>query len=65
MKNKFNLFYLSAALFYLAAITTFIVGNHNPMGFTWLCLGSVFLCLGSVKLNNTKEDKDTKENKEE
>ena len=53
-KKRLNMFYYSAAMFYLASIITFVAGNRNSMGFVWLLLGSVFLCLGSVNSINRK-----------
>ena len=58
------LYYITAVLFDLSAIVTFVGGNNNSMGVVWLCLGSTFLCLGSVYLNRSKENKDNKDNKD-
>ena len=46
-KQTVNLFYVAAALFYLAAVIGFAGGNENQMAVVWMCLGSVFLCFGS------------------
>lgn len=59
-KRSINLFYLSAVLFYLASIITFIVGNGNSMGIVWMCLGSAFLCFGSVNSIKFKKIKKAK-----
>ena len=47
------LFYISAALYNIAALITFISGGNNSMGIIWLCLGSTFLCLGAAKSKKT------------
>jgi hypothetical protein len=44
--KKYNLFYLSGLLFYLAAALNFITGEGHSTAVVWLCLGSSFLCLG-------------------
>ncbi len=47
--KKFNLFYLSAVLFYLVAMMNFAGGEDHSMAVVWFCLGSTFLCLGSTQ----------------
>ena len=44
--KKWNLFYLSGLLFYLAAALNFITGEGHSTAVVWLCLGSSSLCLG-------------------
>ena len=44
--KKWNLFYLSGLLFYLAAALNFITGEGHSTAVVWLCLGTCFLCLG-------------------
>lgn len=44
--KKWNLFYLSGLLFYLAAVLNLVAGEDHSTAVVWLCLGSSFLCLG-------------------
>ena len=44
--KKWNLFYLSGLLFFLAAALNFVTGENHSTAVVWLCLGSAFLCLG-------------------
>ena len=44
--KKYNLFYLSGLLFFLAAALNFFTGEDHSTAVVWLCLGSAFLCLG-------------------
>lgn len=44
--KRCNLFYLSAALFYLAAVLNFFSEEKPSMAVVWLCLGTTFLSLG-------------------
>lgn len=44
--KKYNLFYLSGLLFFLAAALNFFTGDDHSTAVIWLCLGSTFLCLG-------------------
>ena len=44
--KKYNLFYLSGLLFFLAAALNFVTGENHSTAVVWLCLGSAFLCLG-------------------
>ena len=45
--KKYNLFYLSGLLFFLAAALNFVSGENHSTAVVWLCLGSAFLCLGN------------------
>ena len=45
--KKWNLFYLSGLLSFLAAALNFITGEGHSTAVVWLCLGSTFLCLGA------------------
>ena len=63
-KVKSTLFYLAAALFYVAAIIGFAGIRENSMSFFWLCMGSVFLCLGT-RFKQNDQDKEDGENKEQ
>ena len=60
-KNSSLIFYIVSILFYVAAIITFLTGNHNSTGTIWLCCGSTFLCLGS-SWRKKKESKAEKQN---
>ncbi len=44
--KKWNLFYLSGLLFFLAAVLNLVTGENHSTAVVWLCLGSSFLCLG-------------------
>lgn len=44
--KKYNLFYLSGLLFFLAAALNFVTGENHSTAVVWLCLGAAFLCLG-------------------
>ena len=44
--KKWNLFYLSGLLFFVAAVLNFITAENRSTAVVWLCLGSSFLCLG-------------------
>lgn len=59
--NKVNraLLYVSAALFYLAAIIDF-AGADRSSGIIRLSLGSTFLCLGSMYAKKSKNDEEKK-----
>ena len=63
-KKISTLYCISAVLFNLAAIITFVSGNRNSMGVVYLCLGSTFLCLGSSYAKKAKKDEDDKEKTE-
>jgi hypothetical protein len=62
--NTPTLFYIAAALFDLAAIISFVGGNHNSIGIVWLCLGSTFLCLGSSCSRKSKENEENQDGEE-
>ena len=47
--RKCNLFYLSAAMFYLAAVLDFFGKEKPSMAVVWLCLGTAFWSLGFSK----------------
>lgn len=51
--------YITAILFYLAAIINFI-NDKTTIGVVWLCLGSTYICLASL---NAKKKKDTDDEK--
>lgn len=61
---KSILFFLVAALFYVAAIIGFAGKTQNPMSFFWLCMGSVFLCIGSSRSKKTNRDETDPDEKE-
>ena len=62
LKGKtLNVFLVCSVLFDIAAILTFVGGNHNSMGFVWLCLGSMFLCFGVAHSNKSQKTKDQEE----
>jgi len=44
--KKYNLFYLSGLLFFIAAALNLFTGEGHSTAVVWLCLGSSFLCLG-------------------
>lgn len=44
--KKYNLFYLSGLLFFIAAALNLFTGESHSTAVVWLCLGSSFLCLG-------------------
>ena len=44
--KKYNLFYLSGLLFFLAAALNLFTGEDHSAPVVWLCLGACFLCLG-------------------
>lgn len=44
--KKYNLFYLSGLLFFLAAVLNLVAGEDHSTAVVWLCLGACFLCLG-------------------
>lgn len=45
--KKYNLFYLSGLLLFIAAALNFITAENRSMAVMWFCLGSTFLCLGA------------------
>ena len=47
--RKCNLFYLSAAMFYLAAVLSFFGEKKPSTAVMWLCLGTTFWSLGFSK----------------
>lgn len=55
-KIRSALCYVSAVLYYLAAIINFVGGNNTSMGIVWLCLGSTVLCLGPLYLKKRKQN---------
>ena len=44
--KKYNLFYLSGLLFFLAAALNFVTGGDHATAVVWRCLGATFLLLG-------------------
>ena len=44
--KKWNLFYLSGLLFFLAAALNFVTGGDHATAVVWRCLGATFLLLG-------------------
>lgn len=44
--KKWNLFYLSGLLFFLAAALNFVTGGDHAATVAWRCLGATFLLLG-------------------
>ena len=57
-----TLFYIVAAIDYLAALSYFIGGGDTSLGILWMCIGSTFLCLGAA---NTKRQKDEQDKADE
>ena len=55
-KNSSLIFYIVSILFYVAAIITFLTGNHNSTGIIWLCLGSTFLSIGTSRRKKEGSD---------
>ena len=45
--KKYNLFYLSGLLFFLAAVLNLVTGENHSTAVGWLCLGSSYSCLGN------------------
>lgn len=57
------LFFVAAALDYLAAIIYFVGEPPYYLAAIWLCCGSVFLCLGFLYWKKAKEgEEDNKKN---
>lgn len=55
MKRMYILFYIAAALMYIASIGNFVKGETG-MGAMFLCLGSSNLCNGSVWLSKYRQE---------
>ena len=52
------LYYVAAILSYISAIINFAGENSNSMAVIWICFGSTFLYLGLSYSKKSKENKD-------
>ena len=52
------LYYVAAILSYVSAIVNFEDENSRYLGGLWICIGSTLLFLGISRSNKSKEDKD-------
>ena len=63
MKNKENLFYVDAIIFFMVAVTELFTSGFSE-GAVWLAFGFTFLCLGSLgKMKNDEKYISHKEEK--
>ena len=59
-----TLFYIVAAIDYLAALSYFIGGGDTSLGVVWMCIGSPFLCLGAANTKRAKEEQNNPDEEE-
>lgn len=53
-----TLYYVAAILSYVSAIVNFEGENSRYLGGLWICIGSTLLYLGISRSNKSKENKD-------
>ena len=63
LKISAILYYVAAILSFIAAFNNFAGGNSDSIDVIWVCIGSTFLCLGISHSKKSKENKDKKINK--
>ena len=58
LKLSAILYYVAAILSFIAAFNNFAGGNSDSIDVIWVCIGSTFLCLGISHSKKSKENKD-------
>ena len=53
-----TLYYVAAILSYISAVINFAGDNSRYLGGLWICIGSTLLYLGISRSNKSKENKE-------
>jgi len=62
-KMKQNLYYISAVLYWLAAIFNYLGDKNTSLGACFLCLGFTMLLIGKSEADKQKNDEADKKDK--